>query len=335
MNLLFIAEVNHYKNWIGKTYYDILTYYKVNSKNNIKLIYTDEKIVDNIKDIDIIVFFDTDTLRFAGNYSYLFDLNIPIYACSLDFFNFNECINCNWIKKCSGLLHFGYSSKLLNSYKKHFNNKIIKCFKGRFVNTNRFKNYNLEKKYDILIYGTRNYINNIENHDADIEYKNKWEKINKTKILQKHDFYPLRKKIENILIKNYHKYNLKILKSSCIYDAVIANEDLSKLINESWLTLSCCTRADIPMSKYFEISASYSGILGDIPSDYYELFKDSIVYVSEWMNEDEILSIIDNALSNKKKLGKMINNLGNKIHKEYNLDSCVENMDDIFDELNN
>lgn len=333
MNLLFIAEVNHYKKWTGKTYYDILTYYKYNSKNNIKLIYTNESFIDYKENIDIIVFFDTDTLRFASNYSYLFDLNIPIYACCLDFFNFNECINCDWIKKCSGLLHFGYSSKLFNSYQKHFNNKIIKCFKGRFVNTNRFKNYNLEKKYDILIYGTRDYINNIENHDADIEYKNKWEKINKTKILQKHDFYPLRKKIENILIKNHHKYKLKILKSSCIYDADIANEDLSKLINESWLTLSCSTRADIPMSKYFEISASYSGILGDIPSDYYELFKDNIVYISEWMNEDEILSIIDNALSDKKKLVKMINNLGSKIHKEYNLNSCVENMDCIFEEL--
>ena len=108
---------------------------------------------------------------------------------------------------------------------------------------------------------------------------------------------------------------------------------MSKLINESWLTLSCSTRADIPMSKYFEISASYSGILGDIPSDYYELFKDNIVYISEWMNEDEILSIIDNALSDKKKLVKMINNLGSKIHKEYNLNSCVENMDCIFEEL--
>ena len=335
MNLLFIAEANHYKNWPGKTYYDILTHYKHNSKNNVKLIYTDETFTENVENIDIIVFFDTDVLGYAANYSYLFDLNIPIYACSLDFFNFNECINCNWIKKCSGLLHFGYSSKLFNSYQKHFTNKIIKSFKGRFVNTNRFKNYNLEKKYDILIYGTRNYINNIENHDADIEYKNKWEKFYNTKISHKHEFYPLRKKIEDLLIKNQHKYNLKILNQSCIYNAVVANEDLSKLINESWLTLSCSTRADIPMSKYFEISASYSGILGDIPSDYYELFKDNIVYISEWMNDDEILSIIDNALSDKEKLVKMINNLGNKIHKEYNLDSCVENMDGIFEELNN
>lgn len=333
MNLLFIAEINHYKNWIGKTYYDILTYYKYNSKNNIKLIYTNENINNYKENIDIIVFFDTDTLRFANNYSYLFDLNIPIYACSLDFFYFNQCINCEWIKKCTGLLHFGYSSKLFNSYQKHFNNKIIKCFKGRFVNTNRFKNYNLEKKYDILIYGTRDYINNIENHDADIEYKNKWEKFNNIKLSEKHDFYPLRKKIENILIKNKDKYKLKILKSYCIYDAIIANEDLSKLINESWLTLACRTRADIPMSKYFEISASYSGILGDIPSDYYELFKDNTVYISEWMKEDEILSIIDNALSDKEKLKKMINNLGCKVHNEYCLDSCVKNMDNIFEEL--
>ena len=40
---------------------------------------------------NIIVFFDTDTLRFAENYSFLFNLNITIFYCSLDFY-FNKCV---------------------------------------------------------------------------------------------------------------------------------------------------------------------------------------------------------------------------------------------------
>ena len=54
------------------------------------------------------------------------------------------------------------------------------------------------------------------------------------------------------------------------------------------------------MAKYFEIAASYSGILGNIPSDYNDLFKNNIVEVTEWMTDEEILFTIDEALKNKK-----------------------------------
>ena len=128
MKLLLIAEKQHYRDWNGKTYYDILVYYKNNSKNEVKLIYTDNKL--NITDInnwvpDIIIFFDTDRLRFANKYSFVFDLNIPIFACGLDYFHFNLCINCPWIQKCRGLIHFGYATKMLSAYNEYFPNKII------------------------------------------------------------------------------------------------------------------------------------------------------------------------------------------------------------------
>ena len=116
-------------------------------------------------------------------------------------------------------------------------------------------------------------------------------------------------------------------------DATVANEDLSRLINESWMTLTCCTRADIAMAKYFEIAGSYSAILGDIPTDYMSLFKNNIIEVTEWMTDEEIINIIDNALSDKNKLTIMTKRLGDIIHSDYNLESAVNDMDNIFDSL--
>ena len=43
MKVLLIAEHTHYRDWIGKTYYDLLVHYKKNSKNDVKLVYTDEE----------------------------------------------------------------------------------------------------------------------------------------------------------------------------------------------------------------------------------------------------------------------------------------------------
>ena len=338
MRIILIAENHHYRDWIGKTYHDIIVHYSKNSTNKISIVYTDHYQNYNKEwfineNPDIVVFLDTDTLRFANQFGYVFELSCKTFASSLDLFYFNNCRNCHWIQKCTGLLHFGYASKLLTSYKEHFPEKIIKSFKGRFVNSERYKNYNLEKKYDILIYGTRQYMNDIEPHNADKDYKQTWEQYNKQSLPNQHNFYPLRVKLEQLLLKHPDKYRLHILPGACIYDAPVANEDLSKLINQSWLTMATSSRADIPMSKYLEIGASYSGILGNIPSDYNDLFKNNIVEVTEWMTDEEILSTIDKALEDKQQLQEMINMLGDRMHKEYNLDAGVEDMDAVFDEI--
>ena len=172
MKVLLIPEQNHFRDWIGKTYYDILMHYKKYSKNEIEIIWTDQFNMLN-KDIikknlpDIIIFFGTDTLVFANKFNYIFETNIPIFACCHDLFYFDKCINCSYIQQCNGILHFSKASKLLTSYQNHFPNKYINTFKGRFINTNKYKNYNLEKKYDILIFGSRRGENMIEQHQAE------------------------------------------------------------------------------------------------------------------------------------------------------------------------
>ena len=335
MNIILIAETNHYRDWIGKTYSDILTHYKRHSRNNITLFYYDENIYETtITNLNpnIIICFDTNSLALPSNFNFIFELGIPVFYCGLDLFYLEIAKQCPNIANCKGIIHFSHASKLENSYRINFPNKAINHLSARFVNTNRFRNYNREKIYDILIYGTREYHNYIEYHDADQEYKMNYER-HYGRLSNPHNFYPLRTKIERLMLQNTGKYRVHIVKQACIYDAPVANEALSELINQSYLTLACSTRADIAMSKYFEIAASYSGILGDIPSDYNYLFKGNIVEVNFWMSDEEILNIIDKALENKTELWEMTQRLSDRVHTECSLDAGTINMDDVFGSL--
>ena len=308
------------------------SHYKENSKHQVLLCYTDQVLttLGTDTDVDLIVFFDVDTLRSGNKYSFLFNLNIPVFVSSIDFFYFKNCTDCKWIQKCTGLLHFGHASKLLGSYKDHFPNKIIRSLGGRYVNTGRFRDYKLDKKYDILIYGSRKHMNMIENHGADQAYKLKWESHHGKPLPANWNFYPLRERLYHILVKNKNKYKLRVL-SDEVFDTT--NEKLSEVINSSWLTVATRARADIPMAKYFEIGASYSGILGNIPSDYEDVFKNNVVEVTEWMTDEEILSTIDRALEDKQKLQDMINRLGERMHTDYSLSAGTREMDNVFTPL--
>ena len=341
MNILIIAASDHYRDFIGKSYFDLINYYRVHSRNNIILFYSDERKLNIIKylnqnKVDLILFLDTDTIRIADNYKKLLNYKIPIACACLDFFWISKCYNCFMIKNSKAIIHFGYASKLISSYKERFPLKKHLAFNSRYINVNRFKDYKLEKKYDILIYGTVDISKKrpVENHKADIDYKNLMlEKgIN---IGNKHSFYPLRRKIAIMFGKDKYKNRFRFhrLKGRCIHDAVVANEDLSKLINSSYITLATSSRADILMHKYLEIGASYSCILGNIPTDYKELLEGNIIEINEFMSEDEIADKIEYYLKNKKELEMMTRRLGDIIHKRYNFKEAIKDMDNILEQI--
>ena len=339
MNILFIPAPDHYRDFIGKSYYDLITYYKNNSKNKVKIFWGDHRRLNLIKEFnkgyrpDLIVFFDTDILRFANKFNKLFNYSIPIAYAGMDLFWTSKCFNCKYINKCNSIIHFGKASKLISSYIERFPNKKHLYFKSRFINVNRFKDWKQEKKYDILLYGTYdvNKKRPVENHKADQDYiklcNNKGIKIGK-----KYSFYPLRRRLKLLLSKNKYKskFKIKILKPKCIHNSFVANEDLSKLINQSYITMATSSRADILMHKYLEISASYSAILGNIPSDYNDLLKNNIIEVNEFMSDNEIINKISYYLDNKEILFEMTKRLGDKIHKEHNFEKAVENFNQVF-----
>jgi hypothetical protein len=85
--------------------------------------------------------------------------------------------------------------------------------------------------------------------------------------------------------------------------------------------------------KHMEIPASNSVILGSYPTDYADLFKGSVVEVNEFMDDETIIRIIDDALSDKRKLLDMSERLCRKVHNEHNLLKASENFSQIIHRL--
>jgi hypothetical protein len=336
-NLVFIAENGHYRDWAGKSYFDLLIHIlRNNTKYNISLFWSDqpeEYVVSQIEQIKPIFIIDYVTGFTA--LKYIYDLNIPVYTAFLDMFYPSTIVYDDGLNKntCRGLIHFANNNAIVKCYSDAFPHKSVLCFNSRFINVNKFKDYKIEKKYDILLYGSRSYSYPYkkENLESIQNYIRLSESCYNTTVSidQELFFYPLRVKLENIINKLSHKYKVLILPEKCINDASIANEELSMLINQSYLTVACPSIADVMMHKFLEISASNSVILGKYPSDYKDLFEGNIVEVEEFMKDEQIIKIIDDALSDKNKLMEMSQQLYNKVHEEHNLDKALENFNEV------
>jgi hypothetical protein len=240
-------------------------------------------------------------------------------------------------------LIFWYKNKsAIDSYKKIFPEKYITNIDSRYVNTNIYKDYGMDKKYDILIYGARSFVYpyKMENMDSIQEYIKKYEHHHNVSISLNElvHFYPLRFKLTQILQKLADKYRICILPETSILNPTIkkiANEELSMLINQSYLTVACPAIADVMIHKFMEIAASKSVILGKYPSDYKDLFEGNIVEVNEFMEDEQIIKIIDDALSDKNKLLEMSERLYKKVHEEHNLEKASECFEQVIDNLLN
>jgi hypothetical protein len=105
------------------------------------------------------------------------------------------------------------------------------------------------------------------------------------------------------------------------------------LINQSYLTVSCSSIADVLLHKHLEIPASKSVILGSYPTEYSYLFKGNVIEVNEFMDDEEILNIIDEALKDKQKLLDISESFYKKIHEDHNLSKACENFNEILDKI--
>jgi hypothetical protein len=342
--IFFIVDCIFYKWSIGKTSYNFVNYLTKSNEYEIKLFYTDEdiKIVQNkineLKPKMIIVFEINCFQEYTKKFNFIFNLNIPVYLFLDDTYYISSLTaNCEYTKLVDGFIFWYKNDRIKKSYEIKYPLKKVMNISSRYINTDIYKDYKLPKIYDILIYGTRNFKYDYKKEELIPiqQWISKYENINNTVINEEINFYPLRNKLENILKNNLHKYNIKILDESTIIRAKIANEKLSRLINQSYLTISCSSIADVLLHKYLEISASKSVILGSYPSDYKDLFDGNIIEVNEFMSDNEILSIIDNALQNKAKLEEMADKLYDKIREEHNLDRALESFNDVIKQILN
>jgi hypothetical protein len=167
-----------------------------------------------------------------------------------------------------------------------------------------YQNWGLEKTFDVIIYGCM------------------YEPL-----------YPFRVRMRNLLMNNTHKYNIKYIEHSGYNNTTdcIRREELSKLINQSWMTLSVpmnhVRQYDDFLKKFGEGSLSYSLILGYVPEEaemYYE--GENYCRCTPEMTDAEILDTIDQELSDKKRMLE-------KIDKAYRVFREHFNVNDYSDKL--
>lgn len=342
-NILFIADNNHYRIWPGKTYYDLLMWIKFHTqKFNIELFWTDqdenmiEEYIKHVKPI-LIVFFITGCIRLeCKNFKFVFDSSTPTACAMLDmFFPYDAKKD---YKPPGSLVHIGKSNEIVNLYKSYFPEKFVGNFNSRFINVEKFKDYQLEKKYDILIYGSREFLHPFKKEELPSIQKfiKDYENYYNVKIEEETplNFYYLRERLEKLVVeKRKDKYKIKVLPKCGIYNAQISNEYLSMLINQSKITIACSTIADIMMHKYLEIGASKSVIIGNIPHDYKDLFESRMIGIDYFESDESILDKLDYALSNGEYLEKMSSELYKEIHEKHNFDCAVNNVENVLEEI--
>jgi hypothetical protein len=173
-----------------------------------------------------------------------------------------------------------------------------KHFIPHHFDLNVWKNWKLPKIYDIIIYG-----------------------------FMRESLYPFRARLKSILLKS--NFKIKFIDHPG-YDNVncIRREELSKLINQSWLCLSVPMNNtkdwDDFLKKFGEGSLSYSMVLGSIPKEAESYYKDNFCKILPEMSDDEIISEITKTLTNKDKMIEQIDEVYNTFKKEFNIDSYSE-----------
>jgi len=331
MKILFIGDNYVLKGLRGNMLY--LVEYLVKNIPKTKLVYADDfnrKILEEFCP-NIIYFVHVGSMNKPNLFEMCRNLNIPLCLMSIDLFRVRDIIKTETFMKLDAMLGPVKCKKMYEEYKNANPKLIIKNFSSRFVNTKIFYQKNVEKIFDILYFGS----NNVE---LPAILSNISEEYYKTRNFPENgveNFYPFRKRIYELLIKNRNRYTIKIIEPCDEASAPIRDENLSTLLNQSYLAVATCSRSDYLFCKHLEIPASNCVIIGTCPSDYENLYEDNYIKLHDKMEDDEILIKIDESLSDKGKLLEKSILFGEKIRQECNYEQALKEFIQISIEILN
>lgn len=295
-NIIIICGYNYLKERPDKLAYYFFNYLQQNSKYSIQIIEPEEEKLDKIiNENSILILF---TCHFnISNYKnnkiiyWIEDMNCTCnYGCNgtpkyCKFYReYHDISDKNYYK-----IWFKYLTPITKRLMNEKPNYYLK-FPHMMFDSNIHKDYQLEKKYDILFYGAT--------------YQS---------------VYPFRNRLYYILSKNSDKFNILFLPYSKKHpEKMITWIELYKIISSSWVTISCCAISEVLVAKYFEIGLCGSVICGDYPSQEDELFiKNNMILLDRNMSDSEIIGTIQDALSDKDKLKIYSENLKKYISEKY------------------
>lgn len=186
----------------------------------------------------------------------------------------------NIIPKFDAVLLNIHNKQLIKTYRKQFPTKIISGF-GHFIDPTTFTTPSSTKSqnkiYDIIFYGR------IDHH------------------------YPFRQRLHDLIKDNYKKYEWKVKfinhpgyhPHQYKNKPKIVGQELSRYLNQSYLTVATPSSYDFLVKKYLEAPLASCGILGNIPTGYEPIFKNRIIQVTPAMSDKQILKIIHQSLLHK------------------------------------
>ena len=247
--------------------------------------------IDNLENENEIYEKIKDFLEYKNKYLIVQDLHDNDYKNGI-----NELIR--YLNK------YNFTGIITPYYKTVNMEKIInKCKNLRIVHLchhideHQFKNRELKKKYDVFLYGNTN--------------KN---------------IYPKRNRIREILEQSDVKYKiLKPIRNYFRYDKTKSGEALSKLINQSYLTICTESKYDMLLGKYFETAMSGSIICGSMAKDGEQIWNNNYIKLDLDKSNENIIDQIKKAIKNKNKLNKIIE-YQNNIMNAYYLSSYSEKL---------
>ena len=172
-------------------------------------------------------------------------------------------------------------------------------FLPHHIDSKFFKNWKLDKKYDILMYGNTSL-----------------------------SFYPFRNRIYKLLKNNTDKFNIKFqepIRNYFKFNPKISNKSLSTLINQSWITICTPSKFDLLLGKYFETSMSFSAVCGNLPKDAFPIWSKCFINIDNTMTDEQIIKTISNALNDKKNINKICSIMYKKM-EEFYLDKFADKL---------
>ena len=308
MKIIILGHWEGLKNRPDKLAYYFFNFLRKKSKYDVILCETVESEVKKIIDINDILIVFTCSPQFIKNLKnkkiyYIEDILCTCkYGCKGDTSKcgFNDQYNYINDQKFD-YVWYKYETPITKRLSTLHNN----CYKfpHMIFDKNIHKDYNLEKKYDILFYGAT--------------YPNA---------------YPFRNRLYRLLYQNQDKFNIKFLPYTKKHShKMTIGVDLYKLINQSWLTCACCLVSSILVAKYYEIGLCGSVVLGDYPEYESEQYlKQNMIYINRHMSDEDILNSITEALNNKKMLSQYSNNTKQYFSKNYMYENGLQKFEELI-----
>jgi len=291
---------------------------------------------------DIIVIIEScypvRTWTYDGLFVIAKEKRIPVILFIDDYFYTNRIKQSYYYPKIDGIYLTTRHAKCLAEFKK---DKPTRELRFPYINTTLFCDWGLPKKYDILLYGMcfGPKLSKDQHNTCTDDY------FNSRGIFpypDEYDFYPLRKRLFNLLLTQTRFTVCHIPQTpQGGNNCPIRTSELSKLINQSYLTVATPSIIGKAMTKYWEILASGSIVLGEVPVDYQDELSNWVVKVDIDMSDDQILDIIANQLKDKDRLkehGKTASNVITTLYGNNSplpRESFYQNLHDLKNELDN